>query len=179
MQDEFIETSPADPRARPLIAELSDEYQTRYEDLYRLDGESAETEMTRYPPQFFTPACGGQFVLLLREGVAVAGGAFNRHADPGTAEFKRIWTDRRLRRQGLAGRVLAELEAHALRQGYARIFLTTGCRQPEAVALYRRHGYTPLFDLHSDPEALRTLPFDKRLEAPQRAPTAALPLQLA
>lgn len=163
MHEEFIQTSPSDPRAKPLIAELAVEYQTRYEDLYRLDGESAEIELNRYAPELFTPPGGGQFVLLLRDGVAIAGGAFKRHPDPRTAEFKRIWTDRRLRRQGLAGRVLAELEAHAVRQGYERITLTTGCRQPEAVGLYLRHGYTPRFDLHGDHEALRTLPFDKLL----------------
>ena len=30
--------------------------------------------------------------------------------------------------------------------GYADLELTTGARQPEAVALYLRHGWTPDFD---------------------------------
>ncbi|MBO9687608.1 MAG: GNAT family N-acetyltransferase [Mitsuaria chitosanitabida] len=179
MPETFIQTSPADPRAQPLIAALAVEYQTRYEDLYRIDGESAEIELKRYAPALFTPAGGGQFLLLLRDGEAIAGGAFKRHPDPRTAEFKRIWTDRRFRRQGLAGRVLAELEAHAVRQGYERIFLTTGCRQPEAVGLYLRHGYTPRFDLDGDHEALRTLPFDKLLQPRHAAPAGPEPISAA
>ncbi|MEG0186260.1 MAG: GNAT family N-acetyltransferase, partial [Stenotrophomonas sp.] len=56
-----------------------------------------------------------------------------------------------------------ELEAQAARQGYCRVFLTTGFRQPEAVGLYLSHGYTALYDLHADPETIAHLPFEKRL----------------
>jgi hypothetical protein len=57
--------------------------------------------------------------------------------------------------------VLQELEAQCQRQGYRQIYLTTGCRQPEAVGLYLRHGYQAQFDPQGDLEALRTLPFTK------------------
>jgi len=172
MSEEFIYTSPADPRAKPLIDELSVEYESRYGDFFRQIGESAEREMARYPAEAFTPAQGGNFVLLLRHGVAVAGGAFKHHPDPHTAEFKRIWTDRRLRRQGLARRILVELEAQAERQGYRRIYLTTGFRQPEAVGLYLQNGYTALFDPLADPETVRHLPFEKHLGAHASQQTA-------
>jgi GNAT superfamily N-acetyltransferase len=79
--------------------------------------------------------------------------------------LKRVWTRRDLRRQGLARRLTAELEAHVLRQGYARIYLTTGFRQPEAKNLYLANGYTALFDVDGDLEALGHLPFEKRLVA--------------
>lgn len=88
------------------------------------------------------------------------------HRDPDTAEFKRIWTLPGLRRQGIARRVLQELEAQAARQGYRRVFLTTGFRQPEAVGLYLSHGYTALVDLQADPETIAHLPFEKYLQAP-------------
>lgn len=168
MTDEFVYTSLLDPRAQPLIEELSHEYDSRYGDFYQQDGEPRE--MARFPAETFSPAQGGNFLLLLREGRAVAGGAFKRHDDAHTAEFKRVWTDRRLRRQGLARRVLVELELQARRQGYRRIYLTTGFRQPEAVALYLGAGYTALFDRDADPQALRKLPFEKAL-----APLAAEP----
>jgi GNAT superfamily N-acetyltransferase len=138
---------------------LRHEYDSRYGDFFRQEGVTAQAER-------FTPAHGGGFVLLLREGRAVAGGAFKRHADPHTAEFKRIWTDYRLRRQGLARRVLIELESRALRKGYRRIDLTTGCRQPEAVGLYLGYGYRALFAPDADLETLRSLPFEKRLPGP-------------
>ncbi|MBV8500311.1 MAG: GNAT family N-acetyltransferase [Paucibacter sp.] len=165
-QEEFVYTVPADPRAKPLVDELSHEYESRYGELFRQAGESAEAEMARYPDALFTPAQGGSFVLLMREGVAIAGGAFKRHPDPHTAEVKRVWTDKRLRRQGLASRLLAELERQALRQNYRRFFLTTGFRQPEAVGLYLQHGYTALYAPDADLEALRSLPFEKHLTLP-------------
>ena len=61
----------------------------------------------------------------------------------------------------MARRVLLELEAQAARQGYSRIYLTTGFRQPEAVGLYLVNGYTALFDVAADPEVYKTLPFEK------------------
>jgi GNAT superfamily N-acetyltransferase len=91
----------------------------------------APREMDRYPPDLFAPP-HGNFVLLLRDGIAIGGGAFMRH-DERTAELKRVWTHTDLRRQGLASKVLLELEAQVRRQGYERICLTTGFRQPEAV----------------------------------------------
>lgn len=161
MTDRFIYTTPLDPLARPLIDELSHEYESRYGEFYQQDG--GPREMDKYAPELFSPAQGGNFVLLLRDGRAIGGGAFKRHDDPHTAELKRVWTHSAQRRQGLAGHVLQELEAQALRQGYARLYLTTGFRQPEAVGLYLRHGYTALFDTSLPHETYRHLPFEKWL----------------
>ena len=65
--------------------------------------------------------------------------------------------------------VLTELEQRAAARGYTRIHLTTGPRQPEAVALYLAAGYTPLFDpavpRPTDTAALRALPVAQRLYA--------------
>lgn len=160
--DVFVYTTLLDPRAQPLIDELGKEYESRYGELMREASEPPEIQ--RYPAELFTPAQGGNFLLLLREGRTVAGGAFKRH-DGHTAEFKRIWTRSDLRRQGLARAVLVELEAQATRQGYQRVYLTTGFRQPEAVGLYLGHGYRRLFDPTADLEQLRKLPFEKQLRA--------------
>ncbi|RQO40007.1 GNAT family N-acetyltransferase [Variovorax sp. KBW07] len=159
MSEQFLYTTPLDPRARPLIEGLTFEYDSRYGDVLREPG--APREIDRYPAEVFAPP-HGNFVLLLRNGVAIGGGAFMRH-DERTAELKRVWTHADLRRQGLASKVLLELEAQVLRQGYERIYLTTGFRQPEAVGLYRGHGYTALFDEVADPETPRKLPFEKHL----------------
>jgi GNAT superfamily N-acetyltransferase len=165
MSDLLVYTSTLDPRARPLFDELAFEYDSRYD--VRFNPEGARAELQRYPPEAFA-APDGAFLLLLRDGETIGGGAFMRH-DPATAEFKRIWTRRDLRRQGLARRVLAELEAQARRQGYTRVFLTTGFRQPEAVRLYLSNGYTALFDTTVDPEIHLKLPFEKSLATPGRA----------
>ncbi|MHA7985029.1 GNAT family N-acetyltransferase [Rathayibacter sp. CAU 1779] len=148
----------SDPLARPMIDDLTNEYDTRYG---FLGGEPASVELARYPDAAFAPPYG-TFLLLIADGQehaggtggtdadgatrAIAGGAFKR-LDDETAEFKRIWTHPDHRRRGLSRLVLAELEAEAVRRGYRRIYLTTGPRQPEAQRLYLTTGYTPLYDL--------------------------------
>src|SRR4029453_18079094 len=121
-----------DPRVRPLLDELAVEYDTRYGDLFGRKA-SAE-ELNKYPAKEFE-APHGALLILQENGESVAGGAFRRY-DATTAELKRIWTHSAHRRRGLARRVLAELEAEAVRRGYTKIFLTTGPRQPEAKFLY-------------------------------------------
>ncbi|MFI1828142.1 GNAT family N-acetyltransferase [Streptomyces sp. NPDC020412] len=150
-----IHVSVSDPRAKPLLRELGEEYSTRY-------GKDAYGELARYPDEEFTAPYGGVLLLLLEGDEPVAGGAFRRY-DGATAELKRIWTHSAHRRRGLARRVVAELEREAEARGYLRIYLTTGPRQPEARGLYLTTGYTPLFDTGADPESIGPLPFEKHL----------------
>ena len=157
MRDIFLYTTPLDPRAKPLIEDLIHEYDSRYGNYFSEEGAAAE--LNRYAPEAFAPPVGN-FLLLMRDGETIAGGAFKAY-DSRTAEFKRIWTRPDLRRQGLARKLLVELEAQAARQRYERVYLTTGFRQPEAVGLYLRYGYTALFDLEADPEIHKILPFEK------------------
>jgi len=101
-------------------------------------------------------------VVLERDGDIIAMGAY-KALDAETAELKRIWTRSDLRRQGLALKVLVELERRALLAGYRQVYLTTGFRQPEAVRLYLSHGYQPQFDTRRDPEEYSLPPHDGRL----------------
>jgi GNAT superfamily N-acetyltransferase len=158
--DEFRFVAADGPEVQPLLEELELEYDTRYSDLIP---EPAAVELARYAPELFA-APDGAFLVLLRGGVAVAGGAFKRY-DEHTAEVKRVWTSAALRGQGLAGRVLAALESEARRLGYRAIYLTTGPRQPEAVRLYTRAGYTPQFDPTRPAEEIGIHAFTKALDA--------------
>lgn len=171
MADSFLYTTPLDPFARPLIDDLIHEYDSRYGDFF--DRQGAVVELNRYPPEAFAPPVGN-FLLLVRDGEPISGGAFKRY-DENTAELKRMWTRRDVRRQGLSSVVLAELEAQAVRQGYARLFLTTGFRQPEAAGLYLRNGYTPLYDTSLPHDTYRHLPFTKVIDASSRAAFAPIP----
>jgi len=162
LTDVFFSTSPVDPLAQPLVQDLIREYDGRYGDVPGRD--PAVVELHRYAPELFLPP-RGHFLLLLRDGEAIAGGAFMPHAEEGTAEIKRVWSRRDLRRQGLAARIVVELERLALQQGYANLYLTTGSRQPEAVGLYLSLGYEPQFDLNVDSTKFSLLPFRKRLAA--------------
>ncbi|MGC5168354.1 GNAT family N-acetyltransferase [Luteimicrobium sp. DT211] len=171
-----------DPLAGVLLDELFVEYRDRYADLLGVEELDAE-QLARYVAEFraegldeFLPP-DGDLVLLLAGGVPVAGGAFRRRTEPEhgadeaprvpTAELKRIWTHHDRRRQGLGRAVLAELERRAAERGYARVYLTTGPRQPEAVGLYLAASYTPLFDpdavASAAPDALSPRPFEKWL----------------
>lgn len=149
----------ADPLARPLFDDLAREYGTRYGGT----PEQVRQELERYPASEFTEP-RGVLLLLLEDGAAVAGGAYRRY-DERTAELKRIWTHPAHRRRGLARRVLRELEHRAAANGYDRVFLTTGPRQPEARHLYLSTGYAPQFDVGADPETIGALAFTKDLPA--------------
>jgi len=91
----------------------------------------------------FIAAPDGALLIGLSDEQPVTGGAFRRF-DSETAELKRVWTDRRFRRRGLARALLAALECEIAVRGYRRVYLTTGDRQPEAEALYLSAGYTRL-----------------------------------
>lgn len=80
-------------------------------------------------------------VILYKEDEPMACGAF-KHYEDGTVEIKRMFTAEAARGQGLAVKVLDELEAWAREEGYAKGLLETGRRQPYAVRLYEKQGYT-------------------------------------
>jgi GNAT superfamily N-acetyltransferase len=151
-----------DPVLTPLIEDLARDYDARYEPT---DGVPSSAELTRYPPEVFAAAQGGAFLALLDDGELVAGGALKR-GGPGPdgrplGELKRMWTHPGRRRRGLAGRVLALLEERGAALGYTGLELTTGARQPEAVALYLRHGWVPDFDPAVPQDAAAYLRFTK------------------
>jgi hypothetical protein len=52
----------------------------------------------------------------------------------------------------VAGAVLTALEAEAVRRGWTLLKLETGTEQPDAMALYERHGYQriPNFGHYAD-----------------------------
>lgn len=157
---QFVTVHQNDPLASPLLDELTDEYNARYG--ARVGQEYRN--LRAYPSAEFA-APGGVLIVGLCNGVPVAGGAFRRY-DASTAELKRIWTTSTHRRRGYGKLVVAELERIAQQRGYTRVYLTTGPRQPEAVALYLAMGYTPLYDPSLHPEDVGPHPFSRQLGGP-------------
>jgi putative acetyltransferase len=82
-----------------------------------------------------------RFLVVRRGGAAVGCGALVVGAD-GEAELKRMFVVPEARGLKIGSRVLAALEAAAKVEEVRVIRLETGVRQPESLALYRRHGYT-------------------------------------
>lgn len=80
-------------------------------------------------------------VVLYKDGVAISCGAI-KESMPGSMEVKRMYTIPEERGRGLASVVLSELEKWAAELGYPKCVLETGKKQPEAIALYKKCGYT-------------------------------------
>jgi putative acetyltransferase len=112
-----------------LIENLSAELGARYGD----DGSGA-----------FSPddvlVSGGAFVIAWIDGWAVGCGAL-RPLERGVGEVKRMFVAKEFRRQGVAKRILEQLETIACVLGYRTLRLETGTRQPEAIKLYESAGY--------------------------------------
>jgi GNAT superfamily N-acetyltransferase len=123
------------PEVAPLLTGLRVEYETRY-------GHGAgDSVLDVEAAEFDGPT--GAFLVLLDDGATVAGGGLRR-IDDETVEVKRMWTNPDYRRQGHASRMLRELAGLARQLGYRRVRLETGYAQPEALALYRRLGFTQI-----------------------------------
>ena len=99
-------------------------------------------------------AAPGVFFLVARlDGYAVGCGALVAAPD-GVGELKAMWVEPERRGRGIARAVLARLEQEARARGMTRLVLETGVLQPEAISLYRRHGFVetgPFGDYGPDP----------------------------
>jgi GNAT superfamily N-acetyltransferase len=72
---------------------------------------------------------------------------------PGIAEVKRLWVAAPARGTGLGSRLMAAVTDHARSLGYTRVRLDTSAHLPEAVAMYRRWGWTPIARYNDNPYA--------------------------
>lgn len=82
-----------------------------------------------------------QAVVLYYNNKPAACGAIKPYSET-SAEVKRMYTLPELRGKGLAAGVLQVLEQWAAQLGFEKCILETGIRQPEAIALYKKCGYT-------------------------------------
>ncbi len=80
-------------------------------------------------------------VVCYADDLPVGCGAFKEY-DETTVEIKRMFVQPELRGRGIAGTILKELERWAAEINYSSAVLETGKRQPEAIALYQKAGYT-------------------------------------
>ena len=80
-------------------------------------------------------------VVVAYENNKPAGCGAMKAYDPTIMEIKRMYTSIDNRGKGIAGKVLAVLESWASEMSYEKCILETGIRQPEAIALYKKHGY--------------------------------------
>jgi putative acetyltransferase len=94
-----------------------------------------------------------RFLVARRDGIAVGCGALVLGTD-GEAELKRMFVAPEARGLKIGALLLDALEAAAKTEAVRVIRLETGVRQPESLALYRRHAYTergPFGSYQKDP----------------------------
>lgn len=82
-------------------------------------------------------------IVAYEEDKAVACGAIKEY-EPGVMEVKRMYTSPESRGKGIAGKILAELEAWAVELNYHKCILETGKTQVSAIHLYKKSGYASI-----------------------------------
>lgn len=112
-------------------------------------------------------------VLAYLDGRAVACGAFKPYGENGV-EIKRMYAAPDLRGQGLASKILKELENWASSLGYQMCVLETGKRQADAVRLYEKNGYRAIPNYGQYVEAHNSVCYEKRIGAESAIITGTL-----
>lgn len=82
-------------------------------------------------------------IVYFENNEAVGCGAFKQY-DAGTVEIKRMYVKPDYRGKGVAAQILKELEKWAAEINYSLCILETGKKQPDAIALYKKSGYTQI-----------------------------------
>ncbi|HUR12851.1 MAG TPA: GNAT family N-acetyltransferase [Mycobacteriales bacterium] len=119
-------------QALPLVDALSSELTIRYG-----GGPASVADPSDFVPPY------GRFFVVTVDGQDVACGGVRRLTDE-IGEVKRMYVEPSARGRGLSRLVLSELVAFARSAGYRFLWLETGLRQPEAIALYESAGFAPI-----------------------------------
>jgi len=104
-----------------------------------------------------------KFVILALDNDGPVGcGALKEYA-PGVMEIKRMYVPPEKRGKGIASKVLSELEKWAGELSYSKCILETGKKQPEAIALYKKNGYTLIPNYGQYANVENSVCFEKQL----------------
>lgn len=122
-------TTSNDPDFKILVAELDKDLTSRYEE------RQAVYDQYNKVPDLET------VVVVYNDHVPVGCGAFKAF-DETSVEIKRMFVAVDQRGKGIASAILKELETWAIESGYTTAVLETGTKQHEAIALYKKLGYT-------------------------------------
>ncbi len=102
-------------------------------------------------------------VVAYEDDKPVACGAIKEFS-PNTMEVKRMYTSPGSRGKGIGSRVLMELERWAAELAYERCILETGKKQPEAISLYKKNGYSIIPNYGQYAGIENSVCFEKRIE---------------
>jgi GNAT superfamily N-acetyltransferase len=126
---ELIRTDSSHPDFQALVVLLDQELAVRDGDDHAFYSQFNKIDKIQY------------VVLAYHSGVPVGCGAI-KDFEAGVMEVKRMFVAPEGRQKGTASMILAELEHWTRALGGSKCILETGIRQPEAIALYKKNGYT-------------------------------------
>ncbi len=122
--------------AQMLVAAAMADLTTRYG-----GGDESPVDAMEFDPPI------GAFFVAFRADEPVGCAGWRSHGGSGdVAELKRMFVMPDARGNGLASTLLGAVEDSAAAAGRRRMILECGNRQPEAVALYEKLGYTRIPD---------------------------------
>lgn len=81
-----------------------------------------------------------------------------------TMEIKRMYVTAESRCKGIAAGILSELEKWAAELSFTKCVLETGKKQPEAVRLYQKNGYSPIPNYGQYAGVENSLCFEKEIK---------------
>jgi putative acetyltransferase len=90
--------------------------------------------------QFNTLAKIKHVVVAYSGNIPVGCGAIKEY-NAGSMEIKRMYVSPEHRKEGIATKILCELENWTAELSYKKCILETGKKQPEAIELYKKNGY--------------------------------------
>lgn len=101
-------------------------------------------------------------VLWYENGTAVGCGAIKAF-EPGVMEIKRMFVLPGYRGRGIATKILRELESWAGELSCSRCVLETGKKQPDAIGLYQKNGYSLIPNYGQYTGVENSLCFEKKI----------------
>jgi len=102
-------------------------------------------------------------VLATENGKPLGCGAIKEYA-PTTMEVKRMFVSPEGRNKGIGTMILSELENWAGELSYGKCILETGKKQPEAIRLYEKNGYTLIPNYGQYAGIANSVCFEKKIE---------------
>jgi GNAT superfamily N-acetyltransferase len=104
-----------------------------------------------------------KYVVLAYEDENPVGCGAIKEYTPDIMEIKRMYTLPEVRGKGIASQVLRALERWASELAYKKCILETGKKQPEAIGLYQRNGYSRIPNYGQYAKVENSLCFEKEL----------------
>lgn len=85
-----------------------------------------------------------KYVVVAYENVEPVGCGAIKEFSESTMEVKRMFVPENKRGKGIASLILNELEKWAMELNNEKCVLETGYKQPEAIAMYKKNGYSQI-----------------------------------